>query len=47
MNPRDVPKDEAAAALADGKKPGARDSDVQVSDESFPASDPPAVNRFD
>jgi hypothetical protein len=62
-------RDKAAAALAGGQKPGAKDSDVQVRDagpagmrsrtvrgwskvdeavdESFPASDPPAANRFD
>jgi hypothetical protein len=61
--------DEAAAAVADQRKPGAEDSAVQVRDagpegmrstprrrwtsideavdESFPASDPPAANRFD
>jgi hypothetical protein len=66
---KSVPKEKAAAAVADGRKPGPRDSDVQVRDagpagmrkaparswsavdealdESFPASDPPAANRFD
>jgi hypothetical protein len=62
-------KENAAAAVADGRKPGPKDSEVQVRDagpegmrsaisrpwtttdeavdESFPASDPPAANRFD
>ena len=57
------------AAFRDGKRPGPKDSQVQIrqagpeemrspvkrawtisdeaSDESFPASDPPAANRFD
>jgi len=64
-----VPKGKAAAAVANGRKPAPRGSDVQVRDagpwgmrsrvkrkwtatdeavdESFPASDPPAANRFD
>jgi hypothetical protein len=64
-----IPAAPGAAALRDGKKPGPRDSVVQIrpagpegmrdkplrpwtpldeaSDESFPASDPPAANRFD
>jgi len=68
-NKDDVLKDKAAAAVADGRKPAPRQSDVQVrdagpqgmrsgvrrqwtavdeaADESFPASDPPAANRFD
>jgi hypothetical protein len=63
------PKSSEAPALRDGKKPGPKDSVVQVrpagpegmrdeprrpwtaldeaSDQSFPASDPPAANRFD
>jgi hypothetical protein len=58
-----------AAAFRDHRKPGPRETEVQVreagpeamrsrlrrkwttadeaSDESFPASDPPAANRFD
>ena len=58
-----------APAFKDKKKPGPKESDVQIrpagpdgmrddpktgwkpedeaSDESFPASDPPAANRFD
>lgn len=61
-------KPERAPAFKDKKKPGPKDSDVQIrpagpeemrdrpkkwspedqaADESFPASDPPAANRFD
>lgn len=68
-SPDHRPDSTQATALRDGKKPGPRESPVQVrdsgpkamrdiplrpwthldeaSDESFPASDPPASNRFD
>ena len=69
MQTTERPASTAATAFRDGKKPGPRDSCVQIrvagpegmrdkplrpwtaldeaSDESFPASDPPAANRFD